>query len=100
MESDEENNQKEPSGVLSTVLIRSVFALIVFTVVNLNWWLGLVLYVLFAFEILVWLIATGFVYLLEIILLVLSFLTVRKRGINLDRIDELRPPMIEVLNAN
>jgi len=101
METGEEKEPKEPSrGTLSTFIIYSVLAAIVFIARMFSWWAGIALFILFVLYVLNWLVASGFVFLIEIGVLFLVFRMVKKRGINLERVGELKPHSTGLTHIN
>lgn len=85
---------------LVTALIYSVAAAVIYVAGHFLWWLGFVLFIIFALFTLQGLLFVGFVAFLEIWVSFISFAFIRKRGMNLNRVDELKQPIGFLLKIN
>jgi hypothetical protein len=81
-------------------VVYSVAAAAIYLIGQFYWWIGFILFIVFAFLVFQRLLVIGFVFFIELWSFITLFGFVRKRGMNLNRLDELQKPAGSLLILN
>ncbi|HMO79310.1 MAG TPA: hypothetical protein PKD24_00830 [Pyrinomonadaceae bacterium] len=81
-------------------LLYSIFAAAIFVTTLFSWWLGFILFLVFVFLISTRLLISGFVVFVMAAVSLMLFSWVRKRGVNLNRLDEMTESITSLTKLN